>query len=79
MEMTRHENDKQIAVVYFTMVRSNIFPFVAANTTQSSMLFLLTDLDPLFEEEEYLHNALQERMKLVCDTINDFGTQSISI
>lgn len=37
------------------------------------MLFLLTELDPLFDEEEYLHSALQARMESVCDTINDFG------
>ncbi|PSS37523.1 hypothetical protein PHLCEN_2v637 [Hermanssonia centrifuga] len=58
LELARHENDKQIAVVYFTM---------------SSLLFLLGDLDPLFGDEQELHQRLHIRLDAVGDTVKDFA------
>lgn len=58
MELQRHDNDKQVAVVYLTM---------------SSLLFLLSDLDPIFGDDEHLHSQLQKRLEDIGLTVTDFG------
>ncbi|KIJ51437.1 hypothetical protein M422DRAFT_244605 [Sphaerobolus stellatus SS14] len=59
LELDRHENDKQIAVVFFTM---------------SSLLFRLSKLDPIFANESAaLHSSLDDHLKDMCASIKDFG------
>ncbi|KIJ51454.1 hypothetical protein M422DRAFT_776699, partial [Sphaerobolus stellatus SS14] len=59
LELDRHENDKQIGVVFFTM---------------SSLLILLSALDPIFEvESSGVQSLLKEQLNNMCDTIKDFG------
>ncbi|EKM50987.1 uncharacterized protein PHACADRAFT_151415 [Phanerochaete carnosa HHB-10118-sp] len=54
LELTRRSNDKQIAIVYFTM---------------SSLLLLLSDLDPVVDGDKHLETCLNA----ICQTINSFG------
>ena len=74
MELTRRNNDKQIAVVYFTMVSTvgvRLY-HVYSDRLQCSVLFLLSDLDAVVDGDKHLEACLYD----TCKTINGFGMLS---
>ncbi|GJE90655.1 hypothetical protein PsYK624_067990 [Phanerochaete sordida] len=58
MELKRRENDKQIALVYYTM---------------TSTLSLLGEIDDIFRDGERLQQTLVGKLGEVCEVIKDFG------
>ena len=69
------QNDEQVAMVYFTMVRrhdSESPGILIEWFTQSSLLILLYDLDPVFDQAQ-LEAQLQAMLDSVKETVRNFG------
>ncbi|GJE90642.1 hypothetical protein PsYK624_067860 [Phanerochaete sordida] len=58
MELKRRENDKQVALVYYTM---------------TSTLSLLGEIDDIFRDGERLQQTLVGKLGEVCEVIKNFG------
>ena len=43
------------------------------------MLFLLSDLDPVFDKDGHVQESLTEQLGKTCQTINDFGASSDNV
>ena len=74
IQIRSKQNDEQVAVVFFTMVR--VHPCWAdlalMSEVQSAFLVLLKDLDPVFDQPQ-LHTQLQTMLDGVKDTVLGFG------
>ena len=77
MEMDRRENDRHIAVLYHTMVGQVVF--LGGSSTdialdgQSDLLFVLSYLDPVFNDADNLKSMLASQLQAITKTMNDFG------
>jgi len=58
LELDRLDNDRHIAALYFSM---------------TDLLFVLTYLDPVFEDDDGLKAQLVKQLKSIADNINAFG------
>ncbi|EKM50992.1 uncharacterized protein PHACADRAFT_32038 [Phanerochaete carnosa HHB-10118-sp] len=75
MELNRRENDKQITAVCFTMARvMSMLNHCSTNShLQSSLLFLLSDLDAVFDEGNHVHKLLVDRLNRMHTSIIGFA------
>jgi len=73
--MDRRDNDKQIAILYHTMV-IGFKHFLAKklkHSFQSDLLFVLSYLDPVFNSVDKLKSMLERQLKDITATMNSFG------
>lgn len=61
LELDRLDNDKHIALLFYTM---------------SDLMLSLNYLDPVFTSRDDLHDALDARLKRIVQSMKDFGKET---
>jgi hypothetical protein len=81
--MDRRDNDKHIAVLYHTMVCLSVVLSYSlidgASALQTDLLFVLSYLDPVFNQADKLKTMLASQLQTITKTMNDFGTTVLLI